>query len=97
MDPKERELLEEAKKVLERDGWGQWSLGWKEGDPHCLAGALLLAANSTKISSNSKIWDKARSRLLAKTKTGSLAEWNDTRGRTKEEVFALLDEVIKSE
>ncbi len=81
-----RQILFDAAGVLERKGWCQRNLVDVKGR-HCVLGALTYVWNLASS------WDlavvaTAQDRLAAVV--GPLVEWNDTQGRTQEEVVGML-------
>jgi hypothetical protein len=98
------EILRGAREVLERNGWNQ---GWffRDDDPGanpaecavCLRGALNLSAGAEHPGSPAACGDAlmAVNDALPERWRGLIAGWNDERGRTVEEVYALLDRAIE--
>lgn len=70
--------------LLRKDGWCQGSFGFYDSEPHCLLGAL------------SKSMDGSSALRAVKQEIApmEMVVWNDTPGRTFEEVEALLQRVI---
>jgi hypothetical protein len=83
--------LMRAKQYIEEHGW--CPLGWSPsggGAARCVVGALHAAAKP-----GVNKWDSPAHRVLAKA-IGSINQpkWNDTPGRTVEEVYAAFDRAI---
>lgn len=82
------EILLAAADHLERHGWQQWLSG-SAGQPCCLVGAIKVACRGVEAD-----YIAARNRLYEHLGTSSgvplLVDWNDTFGRTADEVIAAL-------
>src|SRR5258708_2082962 len=78
-----QQVLLNAAELLERDGWIQGCFGSRDG-PKCLVGSMLYMTKEL----SPYFWE-ARTRLGERT-NGNPVGWNDTPGRTKEQVIALL-------
>jgi hypothetical protein len=80
--PPERQVLLDAANILEEQGWIRGNLCRPEG--YCILGAMDAAK------------PPAAAMVIAfmrlEKKLGPPAQWNDTPGRTKEEVIAMLRE-----
>ena len=93
-------LLRVAADYLQRWGWTQGQLGGN-GKPACLSGALHEAI-AIKNKDGALVYDLERIETLRQhlrahpavdgSPSLSLAYWNDTYGRTREDVVALLVE-----
>lgn len=88
------ELLNEAFKLLETKGWIQKATSNSKG--YCSLGALSTARNKmikkamvsyTSLSPFDTIYWKAKEKLRKVVGGGSIIHWNDTTGRTKEEIL----------
>lgn len=82
-----------AKRYIEEHGWSP--CGWKitaAGVERCVLGALTETSASLSLT---LLWDGAPWRLMAKA-VGRIHidKWNDTPGRTVEEVYAAFDRAI---
>lgn len=85
-------LLQEARALIER-GWCQGELQIKER--YCVIGAIETAGETagekyfgeTVMTAQKVLWVHSGG-------GGSLAAWNDTAGRTREEVLALFDRAL---
>lgn len=84
--PEVAELLLNAAKVIERDGWCQHSFSIK--GTRCLVAALWEAGDYA----GDVVYNHAKLRLLGFVDTPSVVGWNDVPGRTQAEVMALLCE-----
>ncbi len=93
-----REVLVEARRILENVGWCQGTYARDENsvailtdDPgacqFCVMGALYFASD------DSDVEEEARA-LLNTVVEGSIVAYNDAPGRTKEEVLAVFDLAI---
>jgi len=78
-------MIQDVIDILETKGWVQYKLECPEG--HCLFGAIA-AANPDGDSSEDIV--KIRRALFKKYNTTDITSWNDTHGRRKHEVIALL-------
>lgn len=92
----EAQLLLEAARFLETNGWLQRSYGWGDG-PHCLRGAIIVAGAKRGLN-----YDEGPRQAIRRvdatfddTGLGSLI-WNDRPGRTAVEVIAKLRAVAFS-
>lgn len=80
----QQEIFLKAADLLARDGWCQGSY-YDENGGRCAAGAITDACGGVRPT------EAARACALASQLCGdSLSTWNDTYGRTKEEVIALF-------
>lgn len=90
---KTHELLSKAAVVLGERGWCQHALEDDDGRV-CLVGAISYAHNGTSYlttdGTKGMHWGAAVGVLMDRLGTATLGRWNDTPGRTKEEVIALL-------
>lgn len=91
------DLLRETKVVIERDGWMH---GVQGGGGKCLWLAMVVASQTVAPALNS---DRISLRMDAvkvlgftptETDHAPVIDWNDTPGRTREEVLARIDEGI---
>lgn len=89
---KTSEVLRKAGDVLRKRGWGQHRYGNNDGGPRCVMGAVLVAAGKQSLDDDSIVRE---SRLaladLVESTSGSPAQWNDTAGRTVDEVLTAMD------
>lgn len=90
------DALDDAADYIERYGWKQGSLGVEDGalQPRCLLGALMCqdefsVAWDAKTFARRKLADFDQV-IVQPALYGSLAIWNDTEGRTKQEVLDFL-------
>ena len=95
----EHEVLVKARNLLDRDGWTQGRFG-DVGGPYCARGALVVAAGAPRPATvpPSRHCGALNSayhllQLIVGVETIG-ADWNDTPGRTKEEVLAAFDAAI---
>lgn len=77
------DVLDQAADILERDGWTQGEWGFT-GQPHCIDGGLIAAANTDADYSG------ALEAIAVHLRTTHLLAWNDADGRTADEVLAAL-------
>lgn len=83
--------------LLNKDGWGQGSLGSVDPPkPKCLIGAMLYAAGEFAPAKSVIKYDQSTKQLLCdlmrkELDCNSLSEWNDTPGRKFTEVVELLE------
>ena len=92
-------LLKETKMLLEREGWKQGSPSYKEGAPtqRCAYVALLDSCSGAIPIADEQggedLWEQfaLAHKTLSDMVGGSLVSWNDTEGRTVDEVYQLLD------
>jgi hypothetical protein len=77
-----KKIIQDVKDILLAEGWCQGELENANGE-HCLLGACDKAFMPVPI----------RQAIFDKLGGCSIINWNDTPGRTLEEVVALLDEV----
>ncbi|MET4238574.1 hypothetical protein [Bradyrhizobium sp. RT10b] len=96
MTPTAEGVLTSAKALLEREGWrepGRWPT---DTGRRCSHEAILDACNgSAKMQGKPAIF--ILSRIVAPDGRGTsieLVEWNDRRGRTREEVMSAFDQAI---
>jgi hypothetical protein len=96
------ELGKLARSVLEQHGWTQGNFG-EPGVGFCTLGAIRQAREETKrLGMTVDAWLDARGVLLNAIYnvlpldewSGSLIDWNDAKGRTKDEVFDLFDRAV---
>lgn len=98
-------IIREAKSLLEKCGWIQGKYGSKDIG-FCAIGAIRSARNElfshktepdgTCLGCVMEQNDNDVIREISVPLDWDLAEWNDKRGRTKEEVIAKFDEYIVS-
>lgn len=87
-----RAILQGARDMLSTRGWCQRSFRNEQGE-RCLAGAIGQFARDTQ--GEQWPWAATNAQEVVIAKLGKcLIKWNDTDGRTKEQVLGLLDEVI---
>ncbi len=90
-----KQILINAKELIERDGWYQGGLG-SPTKGYCLMGALFYGAFDYYASIDPK--GKGRYYSVPEANgavdNGFTSKWNDTPGRTKEEVLSALDTLI---
>jgi len=83
-------LLLEAADYIEKNGWCQ-KMAYQHSSngmtSSCAIWALVLMRKG-----DFKNWDIAVNRLSTYTEDGNIPNWNDTPGRTKEEVVSALRE-----
>lgn len=104
-----KETLIAAKELLIKNGWCQGTMRNSRSDKSsfCLVGAInhVLASDVERMNWT---WDDeefSMSVLISirnvikqfKPNNSSIVDWNDTHGRTKAEVIAILDKAIASE
>lgn len=90
-----REVLEQALGLLERDGWAQNTYGPldpKTRGPRCMIGAVIAGCRAVSG------WPNVEESIDALGELSGVGEkvslWNDTRGRTKDEVLAAVRKAI---
>lgn len=88
------QLLRNARHYLEEHGWIQNTLG-HPGGPRCLLGAIFAVNHDHSITRSglNRALGFSASHRTASHRTPFVA-WNDEPGRTIEDVYALLDQVI---
>jgi len=84
-----KEHLAKARELLEEKGWCQGTLRDEQGRL-CVTGAIIVSSGGYPRLAY-KMTD-----ILSKKLGEDLTHWNDTFGRTKEEVIALLKEAEAS-
>jgi hypothetical protein len=82
------EIYSRAADYIEKHGWRQHSFGGSNGQSACLMGALLVTTGDIL----GKDFRFACAVLKESAIGPFLTRWNDTPGRTKEEVIAFLRE-----
>lgn len=96
------DALEETADLLERDGWIQGAYANPQGQ-HCIVGAMSMVADET-----AKVRPHAFRYFLIEAvqhvippeqvrSTSTIVDWNDTQGRTKQEVLDTLRLAAKIE
>ncbi len=97
MSKKTQKVLDKAIDLLDKKGWCQnqfakdkkgcsVAIGSKEAASFCVQGALLKAGvNNLKFDTSLKVYN-----VLNQLVPEGYIEWNDEKGRTKEEVIDLL-------
>ena len=92
-------ILREARKLL-KSGWRQYTPRTiQDGhDKYCMAGALYHASSQIRMANKDihGIYESAFLHISDEIGGGSIVEWNDTTGRTQEEVISVLDNTIKT-
>lgn len=93
------DALDKAAEVIETRGWFQGDL-YANGEDDgacavCAWGALIVAKKAGGDSEHSTM--RERSAIRAVTGVAALANWNDTPGRTKDEVIAVLRAAAEAE
>lgn len=88
-----KDLADKAIEVLERDGWCQGFLTNSQGQ-HCLLGAMNQAHYNDEVGDFHQFYE-LRQAVSAHIYNGtgdasSITLWNDTPGRTREDVIELL-------
>ncbi len=82
------EVARKAADLLKRDGWCQGRSEGPNGE-RCLVAALSVAGwRSTRMA-----WRRVFEAIRQEAGAPSLTDWNDTPGRTADEVIALLRQV----
>ena len=81
-------VLSEAAELIRRHGWVQRKSG-SIGEGFCLIGAVI---NVTRDKHQCFLANEA---LIRASGTISIVTWNDTEGRTKEEVLELLERAAR--
>jgi hypothetical protein len=91
-----RAILARAADLIESEGWTQGESVDRMGRM-CALGAIGASRNTLDFNSPVDLfWATRRAKqMLRRALTVSIAEWNDTLGRTKEEVVAKLREVAQ--
>ncbi len=92
-EQKIRKIAREARARLIKEGWTKGTL-FAQGEGYCLAGAI----RPFGIESNEmNEVEKRCARVIGHIprRIGGLIVWNDSKGRKKHEVLAVLDAVIK--
>lgn len=92
---KESAALRRTAQVLRERGWCQGEFASEYGEC-CVIGALRVAFGSlpTQLCMSGEDYYEARSALIAAVVDGEIdcvADWNDTPGRTKDEVISALE------
>ena len=74
--------------LLKKNGWRQYSAGLPNG-PNCIVGIVTYAFgfNMTEVKRDFFV------RIIEILSVKSIADWNDTPGRTMEEVVTVLEKV----
>lgn len=91
------DLLEQAADLLETEGWCQMTLRNPEG-ARCAVGALHKISGNTRLKRAAQEWLAMRLNIfaLANMYVGAqLVLWNDSPGRTIDEVIDLFKETAK--
>ena len=90
-------VLDKAIKVLDIYGWCQGRPGNETGG-YCLLGAINRALVNSPFSrvQQDQVWSSARTAIHGLVNTSFLATWNDTPGRTVDEVKHLIRETAAS-
>jgi hypothetical protein len=88
------DVLNAAADLLEEKGWTQKVAEDSQGR-HCLVGALDYAARD--LPGAVKTFDDALEAVQQRLPGGWVVNWNDTPGRTAEQVIALLRRVAAEE
>ncbi len=91
-------LLTEARGLIENNGWCQGAL-WNNSGEYCIYGALFHVHCGSPHGNVTSILAEARTSLCLASKAqpatpSGLVKWNNTPGRTKEEVLAAFDKAI---
>lgn len=86
-----RKALLDAAQYIRDHGWCQNELRNLSGNV-CMVGSILF---SNLQQCRNEI-DPAKSRVMAHLGNSSISRWNDTPGRTKEEVIAVMETVARS-
>lgn len=92
------ELLVKARNRLERDGWMRGCFLEPEGTRVCSWGAICYETPLHSGVDCPREYDEAVATLggvVGVDKAAAIAVWNDTPGRTKEQVLAAFDEAIR--
>jgi hypothetical protein len=94
------DALDAAADKIERDGWYQgdffpgageaWGSEGAVGKPVCVMGALFSVCTNADRFVDWDLNNQATLQLGEVANTGSLAQWNDTPGRTEQEVLDAL-------
>jgi hypothetical protein len=80
-------LLKEARRELVREGWTQGQYCGERGG-YCVMGWAFFSAEGEALF-------QGFARALGFENDGQATQWNDEKGRTKEEVLARLDAAIQ--
>lgn len=83
-------MLRRTKKLLLEQGWCQGRYQDTNG-AHCLLGAMMTISRWRP----SLARTAAVERLVRDLPSGTLPDWNDTKGRTLGEVIALIDRTLE--
>lgn len=84
------ENLKSARETLLRDGWCQHEITNSEGQ-HCLIGTVLYTRGDIDLNTMGSLLKILRDDGFV----GGPAHWNDTPGRTEQDVLKLLDKAIR--
>lgn len=87
LDDISKGLLEIAEYIKEH-GWCQNRVLDEKGQV-CVAGTMHLSRNNLREGNN---WDEAKARITKVTGEYNIVQWNNTPGRTKEEIINKLRE-----
>jgi hypothetical protein len=88
-------VLRRARRMIERQGWAQGRVGGVTGSGPCAAHAIVLAARKEPVDSDVVMAAFADHNELPYRRPGysptqRTTSWNDTLGRTEEEVLAAF-------
>lgn len=84
------EMFDKAADLLETRGWNQGAYYATDGS-HCLVGALQESSGAYRYRREQMLnFNKAHDLLLIYLNQNSVENWNDTHGRTQEEVIGAL-------
>lgn len=92
-----KEVLIAAKWMLENVGWCQGLFSKRDDSGSIKAMCLVGAINRVQLTDAGykKLLQEKSTTMLSKLLKQDVWIWNDTEGRTKEEVISLLDRAIK--